>query len=268
MGYNSKRGCPDCSYNLSYLFKHDGKCKNCNGTGEAGDIAESIKDLITAGLVEADYTCRVCSGTGQCQTCGGTGYQYYNEDEDCIESNEEFIEFNSDEIDSDDSSYDQISAVVEQRMENKVTWIENLFWYLPIFLYHKIKQLFRKPISNDRLYMELVFILTNMREFGENKTIMGFSSYVMDLPEWVDTKCELENWKLNSSQHIYVNTVCKSCRLNLDKIRDIVDQLIQDRKSSNPGLGYLAILNELDNIFRPIDGGDGSVVILRAAEAA
>lgn len=43
--------CPDC---------RDGKCSNCNGTGDRPGLTSRL-------------TCTVCRGTGRCKTCNGTG---------------------------------------------------------------------------------------------------------------------------------------------------------------------------------------------------
>lgn len=71
--------CRDCeSVDISgwgYPSKGNGRCKDCNGTGNDHDIAAAIT-LVTFGLARVNEQCRRCSGTGQCQTCGGTGLVY------------------------------------------------------------------------------------------------------------------------------------------------------------------------------------------------
>ncbi len=72
--------CPDCFYEFMEN-KRSGKCRNCEGTGEAPDPMDSFTEAATFGLSKADNICKICSGTGQCQTCGGTGYVYSYEND-------------------------------------------------------------------------------------------------------------------------------------------------------------------------------------------
>lgn len=76
MSKEYSRQCPDCDGpDLGSLFnKGDGRCRECHGTG-VDEVSSIFNSLVDA---EKDR-CRVCSGTGQCQTCGGTGYEYYDD---------------------------------------------------------------------------------------------------------------------------------------------------------------------------------------------
>ena len=74
---SGRERCPDCEIDISgfsFTSKGDGRCRNCNGTGV---VNEPGVEFITLGLEDSEYACKVCSHTGQCQTCGGTGYVYY-----------------------------------------------------------------------------------------------------------------------------------------------------------------------------------------------
>ena len=104
MAKDSSRECPDCDgLDLGTLWrsKGNGICKNCDGNGK------TLKNLVVAltapflGL-DDEETCKICNGTGQCQTCGGTGYEYYNSDNDSSESEDTYSSYSSD---SDSSSY-------------------------------------------------------------------------------------------------------------------------------------------------------------------
>lgn len=66
--------CPDCLGRVGLTSsKGDGVCRECKGTGEEGMVALVPKDLTPDCLIEE---CSECSGTGQCQTCGGEGWVY------------------------------------------------------------------------------------------------------------------------------------------------------------------------------------------------
>lgn len=70
------RRCTDCqSIDLSgwgFTSKGNGRCKECDGTGH-DRLTEAIVQFGTLGLEDGKYNCKTCYGTGQCQTCGGTG---------------------------------------------------------------------------------------------------------------------------------------------------------------------------------------------------
>lgn len=55
--------CKDCNYDS------DGKCSACQGTGH---IVQLELALETVDAFDA-LPCWRCKGTGQCQSCGGTG---------------------------------------------------------------------------------------------------------------------------------------------------------------------------------------------------
>lgn len=73
---SSKSRCKDCrSIDMAPLLisKGDGRCKDCDGTGH-DRTAEALVDFGTLGLVDGKIDCKTCYGTGQCQSCGGTGF--------------------------------------------------------------------------------------------------------------------------------------------------------------------------------------------------
>lgn len=75
--------CPDCDATDIMgggLFgnKGNGRCSNCHGEGRVPDAIRGMAAPFVG--CDTDEPCEVCSETGQCQTCGGTGYVYYNED--------------------------------------------------------------------------------------------------------------------------------------------------------------------------------------------
>ncbi|MCX6241736.1 MAG: hypothetical protein NTX43_08035, partial [Bacteroidetes bacterium] len=73
--------CPDCeNINVSSLIpsgKGNGRCKECKGTG-IDQAASALVQFGTLGLEGKNIPCKICSGTGQCQTCGGTGEVKYH----------------------------------------------------------------------------------------------------------------------------------------------------------------------------------------------
>ena len=68
---------PDIEHISIFGGKGDGRCSECRGEGTICDIGDVISGL--AGF-DNFHECEKCSGTGQCQTCGGTGFEYYYED--------------------------------------------------------------------------------------------------------------------------------------------------------------------------------------------
>lgn len=63
--------CPDC-YSVKILLigdEGDGLCSECYGTGHSQIIFDQLID----GMTGEETECLECNGTGQCQTCGGTG---------------------------------------------------------------------------------------------------------------------------------------------------------------------------------------------------
>lgn len=78
MAKEYSRKCPDCDgIDVSSLFnKGDGRCKACDGEGMVTDVVRALGGPILD--FPTHEPCKICSGTGQCQMCGGTGYQYYD----------------------------------------------------------------------------------------------------------------------------------------------------------------------------------------------
>lgn len=99
-------------------YRGDGNCKTCNGTGEIDnslmkEFGVMVEVVMTLGLdvkddVPKTVSCPKCSGTGQCQTCGGSGRvkrKRFDDDDDSEEENEEEDDGYEDEgYDSYDSS--------------------------------------------------------------------------------------------------------------------------------------------------------------------
>ena len=65
--------CRDCDGVKIFANEGDGKCSVCHGDGRGG-----ILDQVADGLNPWDVKtgCWKCHGTGQCQSCGGTGLVY------------------------------------------------------------------------------------------------------------------------------------------------------------------------------------------------
>ena len=88
MAKDSKKSCSDCNgirtgWNGVY---GDGACSCCDGRGYNTSYIEAVGKAVSLGALgdpaDQDYPCDECSGTKQCQTCGGTGWEHYNEEED------------------------------------------------------------------------------------------------------------------------------------------------------------------------------------------
>lgn len=71
------KSCPDCRH--TDFTGGDGRCKVCYGDGIDGfkSIADSFSTALSGAKGNRD--CGVCSGTGQCQTCGGEGKIYVDD---------------------------------------------------------------------------------------------------------------------------------------------------------------------------------------------
>ncbi|GEM_PF-2166240 len=67
--------CTDCYTTGAYTS--DGKCSNCQGTGkQPPNPLEAVAVIgmpLLASIPAEEVLCEKCSGTCQCQTCGGTG---------------------------------------------------------------------------------------------------------------------------------------------------------------------------------------------------
>jgi hypothetical protein len=122
MAKNSKRTCPDCNSSEFVAFgtdKGDGVCGTCEGTGRVYQWLDSflevftyshlIQERLTGDEGEYGYPCPACfneeddTSDGQCKTCGGNGFEYYNSD-DTDDSSE--IDNESDSNDASESSND------------------------------------------------------------------------------------------------------------------------------------------------------------------
>jgi DnaJ-class molecular chaperone len=68
--------CPDCdSVKINpFVDEGDGNCSECHGTGE-GVLLEQLVDSFNP-FGRQGTECWKCHGTGQCQTCGGSGIVY------------------------------------------------------------------------------------------------------------------------------------------------------------------------------------------------
>ena len=126
MTKDSKDACTDCNGTI-YGFHTpygDGKCSECKGKGYLTDYVGGMMKGIAAGLLgdpaDSDYECPECSGTCQCQKCRGTGWIYYNSDDNEEEDScdktiekgkgeDEFESSNNSENDSDDYNSDSNS---------------------------------------------------------------------------------------------------------------------------------------------------------------
>lgn len=114
MASKYKKNCRECRIAGDSFFPGDEKCRACWGSGK-----DSIKQFskiftdIPLGLLgidnNSDEDCQVCSGTGQCQTCGGEGVVYVDFDDENENECIDFVEEEDDLLDissSLDLSYD------------------------------------------------------------------------------------------------------------------------------------------------------------------
>lgn len=100
------KNCPDCREPGDFFSSGDGICKECWGSGTdwGKQIANIPGDIVleTLGMDDdgSDESCDVCSGTKQCQTCGGTGEIHVDDDND----EDDFDNSVSNESNSDSNS--------------------------------------------------------------------------------------------------------------------------------------------------------------------
>lgn len=83
MSKDERECCPNCDspeIGAAALFgsRGNGRCSNCHGEGIVYGIGDAISSIGTFGSTNNYHTCEICSGTGQCQKCGGNGYYYYS----------------------------------------------------------------------------------------------------------------------------------------------------------------------------------------------
>lgn len=136
MAYNSKRECPDCDGTDMGLFtfsKGNGLCKCCHGNGYANDLNEAISLMLVGERIDCDC----CSGTGQCQSCGGSGYEYYYsniyDEEDNNEDESTYS--NGDNQDYSTSSSIDYSSYITQRTYAEDNDIGSVIGYLLAILF-------------------------------------------------------------------------------------------------------------------------------------
>jgi hypothetical protein len=100
--------CPDCDSNEFDLTKPgyfigNGDCSECHGTGES----QAYLDQLQEDAFDVDRPdCEVCTGTGQCQTCGGTGEVDGDEDSDDDESSDEDLHESKNDEDGQNAEAD------------------------------------------------------------------------------------------------------------------------------------------------------------------
>jgi len=119
MSKEYRHRCPDC-LGLDYFAipeRGNGICKHCQGEGQIPELV----DMFTA-LVDADsiHICPECSGTKQCQTCGGTGFEYYNvyDDDDSYEEAEDSYNDSNDSYSSYSPDYSSDSGYYSSSNES------------------------------------------------------------------------------------------------------------------------------------------------------
>jgi len=79
MAKNDFTGCPSCAItNYGFGGRGDGKCSPCWGKGQIYGFTDAFQATATFGMAPDHHKCKICSGTGQCQRCGGTGYIHFN----------------------------------------------------------------------------------------------------------------------------------------------------------------------------------------------
>lgn len=141
--------CPHCD-TISELthftwndYKGDGNCKKCHGEGEIDnslvkESGEFFESLIAGDMANTKFPatvpCHKCSGTGQCQTCGGCGrvkrkrFEADNgsKDDDVEEEYDEDEGDDEDEEDEDDYDYynddDDADETDDDYTLNSITW--------------------------------------------------------------------------------------------------------------------------------------------------
>lgn len=60
---------PDVGAAVLLKSKGNGVCSHCHGTKISPDFGDNVDAIID----QQDDPCSNCNGTGQCQSCGGTG---------------------------------------------------------------------------------------------------------------------------------------------------------------------------------------------------
>lgn len=157
-----QKNCRDCAIAGDLFTEGNRDCKPCFGSGK--DSIKQISKIFTAFPLSvlgidnnSDEDCEVCSGTGQCQTCGGTGVVHVeiddehtniteSETDDFKEDQEEFLQYSSsleNSYDYDDypSSYNGDSNTKTNNNSSSFIWLI----IIPILLvgYFGLKNLFK-----------------------------------------------------------------------------------------------------------------------------
>lgn len=122
--------------------------------------------------------------------------------------------------------------------------------------------LFKKTIDNEE-QLDLIFnILIDLRT-SFRRDDRQYDSALLDIPKWVNSKCDALNMKMTSGQRAYVDLVGVACRSNVEKIRRNVDQILAildtidphatpdmtNLKTFNQKAQLQTLRNEIENIF-------------------
>lgn len=126
--------CPDCNSIKIVPFDEqgDGRCSVCHGGGVGGVLDEIADGLNPFG--RGHITCYKCDGSGQCQTCGGTGKvsgepddaatdEVVDDDELVGETSSPREDGHSSSDESDSSPTDHSSSSRESRSSNSSFWV-------------------------------------------------------------------------------------------------------------------------------------------------
>lgn len=105
--------CPKCYSNkIGGWYEDnigDGKCQRCEGTGKVHVFGSEFLGIVVldGNIMDKgiDIDCRVCTGTGGCQTCGGEGRVKRKRFENSNDADEDEIE-NDEEDDYEDDDYE------------------------------------------------------------------------------------------------------------------------------------------------------------------
>lgn len=139
-----------------------------------------------------------------------------------------------------------------------------IFWRFPRFMYSAIADRSLQPIGGDQLYMTIVTVL---RLECDSATPAASDEAMRELPRYLSKRLKVDGKRLSADQSAYVSRVRDRCASDAPRVRGILDQLIPAfDEPSVPRV--LALLRELDAVFRPLDGGDGADACVRVAEAS
>lgn len=112
--------------------------------------------------------------------------------------------------------------------------------------------LFKQQIGNEEFLDLIFFLLVDLRTSFRSDD-KQYDLALSDMPKFVNKKCDVLNKKIGSGNQAYADLVGVACRLNAEKIRSHIDQMLAILDIPNPTQTQIVRLktlrHEIESIF-------------------